>query len=459
MEKIYLLKKTTKKEGRIRVRFRLRDGRTVDLSHKTDIRATKEELDKFDEYGAVKPKVKLYNVQLEDRITREINLIRDVYREMVDKGYDLDSATLERKIQEKINPVQAARDDGDTLLGLFRDYASNAVQDRIIGEKRYAHIMVVYGKLERYLKIQGRTQITPREFDEKALWDFRSFIIDEYEYVPKYPRLYEGFTPKNLPKERLGMNTAVSQMKMLKTFFSSLDPNQIDRSPFDLLGNERKKLIMRTLYDEPFYLRAEELNAIMETEVPAWLNDTKDAFLLQCAFGCRIGDFRTLTMENVAVSEEGIPYIHYLPSKTKKTQEDNREVVTPIIYYALEIIKRTQLKLKEVRYADGANGFNAKIKAMLKTCGIDRKVPIFNEETGSNEYKPIWEMGSSKLARKTHVDMMTKVQLDPYAAGLHKEGSSAVHRYTGLELKDRFLLMCRAFGQEPYCVDKQLNII
>ena len=68
-------------------------------------------------------------------------------------------------------------------------------------------------------------------------------------------------------------------------------------------------------------------------------------------------------------------------------------------------------------------------------------------------------MGSSKLCRKTHVDIMNKVQVDMYAAGLHKEGSAAVTRYTQLELKDRFALMNVAFEQEPYKVNAKLKIV
>ena len=61
-------------------------------------------------------------------------------------------------------------------------------------------------------------------------------------------------------------------------------------------------------------------------------------------------------------------------------------------------------------------------------------------------------MASSKLARKTHVDMLNKVQINYYAAGLHREGSKAVFRYTSLELSDRFALLNAAFGEEEYRV-------
>ena len=54
---------------------------------------------------------------------------------------------------------------------------------------------------------------------------------------------------------------------------------------------------------------------------------------------------------------------------------------------------------------------------------------------------------------------MTKVQVDLYASGLHKQGSAAVNRYTHMELKDRFALMNAAFEQEAYKVNEQLVII
>jgi len=55
--------------------------------------------------------------------------------------------------------------------------------------------------------------------------------------------------------------------------------------------------------------------------------------------------------------------------------------------------------------------------------------------------------------------MLSKVQIDLYASGLHKAGSTAVRRYTAMELKDRFALMNAAFDQSPYKVNKKLEVI
>ena len=42
--------------------------------------------------------------------------------------------------------------------------------------------------------------------------------------------------------------------------------------------------------------------------------------------------------------------------------------------------------------------------------------------------------------------MLNKVQINYYAAGLHRQGSEAVFRYTNMELKDRYELIQAAFG-------------
>lgn len=55
--------------------------------------------------------------------------------------------------------------------------------------------------------------------------------------------------------------------------------------------------------------------------------------------------------------------------------------------------------------------------------------------------------------------MLTNVQVNMYVFNHHKEGSSAVKHYSSLILKDHFILMCTAYKQLIYKVDKQLNVI
>ena len=461
MERITLLtKKTTKTSGKIRLRFRFRDGRAVELYHKSEIQADLKELSKFNDDGTLKSGTKVYNAQLLKDIGNEIDAMRRAYGIMKQGNFDITSDVFEKLVYAELHPEQAERVKVDTMLERFNAFIEDSYKQGVWGESRYSLYKLVAKEVERFLTIKGRTSITASEFTENDVMEYRQFIVDEYKYVKKWPRLYKNEPERHIPKKPRNQNTASTRVKQLKAFFSALeDADEIAKSPFRKLGKDRVKKATKERYDEPVFLHADEFEVIMNADVPDNLKETKDAFLLQCAFGCRVADFQKLTMANVGVDRNGIPYIHYLPNKTKKEQRDNSEIETPILRYALDIVKKYKFAFHILHYVSGEWGYNAKIKQMLQMCGVDRKCNVYNEEIEDNEYKPLYELASSKLCRKTHVDIMNKAQVNLYAAGLHRIGSDAVNRYTKLELSDKFKLMCFAFGQPVYKVDNELNII
>lgn len=458
MERITIFNRTTKTEGEIRLRFRLVDGRKADMYHKSQIKASLAEIAKFSPDGTIKPGIRIFNRELADEIKEEIAIMSHAYKVMREKGLPLDGETFEATIQAITNPnAQVNRNLFDVR---FETFIREGRRDGIFGASREDVYEVLLGIIRRFQIINGLNNLEVKDVDADMLMRLRQFIADEYLYVNDWRQLYVGVRTQNIPTMRRSQNTIATRLRMLQTFFTELeDREEIIKSPFRKLGKERKHAIMRERYDEPIYLKAPELATIMAAEIPASLEECRKAFILQCAFGCRISDFQVLTMENISITDDGIPYIHYLPIKTSHSQADNAEVQTPIMRYALDIIKESQFHFAILRYATGKSGYNAKIRELLKCCGIERQCAEYNEETGQNEYKPLWEFGSSKLARKTHVDMMNKVQVNQYAAGLHTEGSKAVHHYTSMEIGDRFLLMCAAFNQKPYKVDRDLNVI
>lgn len=459
MEKITFHSSPSKKKE-IKVHYRLRDGRNVQLSYSSDIVAKVEDLAKLNPDGSRKDRVTVFNRELAKKLAEEYKIMQQAYAVMCDKGLDMTSKVFEQEIRRIKEPVVQIRVENPSIVARFRQYADDALRGHIIGEDRHKHIIVVVEKLERFLIINGIRGLTTQEFTDAHLMDFRNFLFDEYQYVKKNPKLYEKMSLKSLPQARLSVNTVTSQLKMFQSFFNEMENiDEIQKSPFRKLGKEKRKTVMKTLYDEPFFLRKDELLKIIHTDVPALLQDTKDAFVVQCAFGCRISDFQLMSMKTVAVTEDGIPYIHYIPLKLVDRQEGNIEVETPIIRYAFDIIKRTGFSFPILRNVYGPEGYNASIKYLLSVCKIDRDVKQFNEETKQNDYVPLCKVASSKLARKTHVDIMNKVQIDQYVAGLHKVGSNAVKRYTSLEIRDKFALMNVAFGQKPYKVNNELKVL
>ena len=460
MERITLFIRTTKEDGDVKLRFRLIDGREVQLYHKTNIKASLKDLSRFTPEGTLRPRVTLYNQELYDTIQTEIDYMGRAYILMKRNESSMDSSVFESIIDSFKAPEDKTSLIDKSLMKRFTEYVEAGYRDGIFGLSRYKHDKGTIGKLERFLEINRKRQCTYEEFDDAMLMEFRSFVQNEVKYVDKYPSIYGKLNKRDIPKERRKDNTVANEMQVLRSFFAELeDTEEIRRSPFRKMSRERRRTITKKKYDDPVFLRKEEFETVRNFKPSKTLVETKEAFLLHCALGCRIGDFQRLTMDNVGISEEGIPYIHYLPEKTKGTQKDNSEVVTPLIRYAFDIIKKTQFNLPILKYPSGKSGYNKKIKQLLKEAGIDRKVTEYDEVEGINKYIPLYEAGSSKLARKTHVDMMSRVQINLYAAGLHRKGSGAVNRYTMMEIKDRFDLMNIAFDQEDFRVDKNLEII
>ena len=463
MKGLTIFNRSKKTTGTIKLRFRLRLGRGVDLYYKSDIEADLAHLAKFDESGQVKPKVKSYDVELKTAIDEVMDAIEKVFDELTESkpkeqiGNDEFTAAVDAILHPQVDTRKKTE---MTMLDRFLKYADDAQQDGLIGVGRHRHYMVVYGILQRFLIISRRKRLLVSEFTADMIMELRRFMADEYKYVAKYPKLYEDIATNNVPDAVRGQNTISTKMKMLQAFYNDLMSRQeITVSPFLTLGRARKKIIMAEKFDPAVFLTYDELRKIMDTEVPATLAEVKELFLLQCAFGARINDFKNYSMDKVAVTDDGIPYIHYLPRKTLNTNVDREEIHTPIMLYALEIIKKWKFNFPLLKYVSGKSGYNYKIKKLLEYCGIDRPCQVFDEETQDNKFVPLYTLGCNKLCRKTAVDILNKAQVNMYAAGLHEKGSDAVRHYTYMGIRERFILMCYAYNQPMYKVDKDLNVI
>lgn len=420
--------------GAASICFRLKDGGQT-FYHSTGINARPEDAAR--------------NPALLCELNRHCLAMCKAYTLMQVKRMDMNNRIFELQVQrvmaERAGLVR--RQDGEPVYERLRRYIEEAYRDGVIGAGRYMITLGKARKLQRFLIINGLSGISAREFTTELLLEYRKFVYDEYLYVSQFPYLYPSGGGRHAPQRRCKDATVVHDLKALQAFFRELeDTGEIRRSPFKKISFEKRRSIMHVMYDAPFFLKAEELRKVMRTDVPSELQWVKDLFVLNCALGCRIGDLLRLTMDKVAVSEDGIPYVHYIPSKTAQNQGTNQEIQTPLIDPAVEIIRRTKLAFIGHQPKYGRQVYNKSLRRLLEYCGIDRKVSLYDSELGDNVYKPIYEVASSKLARKTHIDMLTKVQINYYASGLHRTGSDAVFRYTSLELKDRLALLQAAFS-------------
>lgn len=471
MEHITLFRRKDQK-GNIRLRFRLQDTergvdaahpKGIDLYHKSDIFVDVErEWSRLNPDGTIKDGVPAKYKQMvgpkSNEILAEIEVIKRVYATIKEANLIVDSKQFHKMIEDEKHPERAERSEDETLLGRFRQFYEQYKDNSPLVFRDYK---VIDGKLERYLKITKREVMLPKEFSVRDLEDFHRFMVDEYKYVtkPEYRQLYECMTSRNIPKQPRSQNTVATEIKKLRTFFKwyAAQHDDYGKTPFERMSDTRRKELTNEDYAAAVCLTKDEFLKVLNMDVPPTLQETKDVFLLQCNFGARIEDFRKRSMEDVMVDANGIPYLRYLPHKTLKKSKDDIE--TPILRYSLDIIKKYRFNFPILKYITGHNGYNHRIKELLKYCGIDRGCKVYNADNEANDVVPLWERASSKLCRKTFVDMMVKAQIDEYAAGLHKRGSEAVKHYTNMTLQDRFKLMCFAFDQPIYAVDKNLNVV
>lgn len=264
--------------------------------------------------------------------------------------------------------------------------------------------------------------------------DFRDYLRNEKTISESCPAFFDGIlkkypteigTIRKSPKlvDR-GSNSIVILMKRFKAFFSWLNKtNRTKNMPF--LGIE----IGSEVYGTPVYLTTEERNTIAKHDFGAnkMLSEQRDIFIFQCLVGCRVSDLMKFTADNIT---DGI--LSYVPQKTK--DESPKIVRVPLLPYALELIKKYEGVDKKGRLFPfiSSQKYNDNIKRIVKACGIDRMVIVRNPLTGENEPKPICDVASSHMARRTFIGGLYEEIRDPNIIAKmsgHVEGSKAFNRY------------------------------
>lgn len=447
------------------LRFRLRDGRNVELSYSTKERIDVAELQRCyvcnvgESYitSDMIPAngVRRINPELKSKLDDYQKHIAKVYEEIKGNSALLNAKAFKERVDKEINGE--ADNKSDVLEVCYQNYINHQFDNGLLSKGRYAHYLVSLRDLRRFLVINKMLSVTINEFGGDQLLLLRTFLEKEYKYIDKYRSLYVGMDDRQIPTTARSQNTIASKMKFYRTFFNYLyESGEIERSPFQSIGASNRKVIMKERYDAPVFLSASELQQIRNADIPDNMQEVRDCFLLHCELGARVEDFKALSLDNVKTDEQGFAYVVYQPNKT--ADENGMVVDTPLMYSGLMTIKKYGFRFKILNNLWGKNGYNHKIKELVRLAGIDREVIT---TIGGIETRKIYDLASTKIARKSFVTALQQVQIDDFAAGLHSEKSDAVHRYGDASKirKNRFVLMCAAFGEKPYKTDSHLNIL
>lgn len=112
METIEIVKKKGKKDGKTRLRFRLRDGAKFKsyLYHKSDMFIDSEDMDRLSKNGSFiknARKISPELVQLQVKIVKEMDAMKHAYSKLKDSGLSVSSINFEKLV--KLNSTQRIR--------------------------------------------------------------------------------------------------------------------------------------------------------------------------------------------------------------------------------------------------------------------------------------------------------------------------------------------------------------
>lgn len=276
--------------------------------------------------------------------------------------------------------------------------------------------------------------------------DFRDYarnegsLIEEYQdefakILKEHPQT-ENPNIKNRPINDRGENYIVCTMKRLKAVTNwCLETGRTTNMPFNGVEIGTEKYVKH-----PIFITKEERNIIADYDLSnksQIVQEQRDIFILQCFIGCRVSDLYALTEKNISTDN----VLSYVPSKTEG--ESGVTARVPLSDRAISIIE----KYKETRKSKSAplmpfisqQRYNDTIKEIFSICGITREVLWLNPKTGKTESKPINEVASSHMARRTFVGNIYKQVKDPNLIGAmsgHTEGSKAFARYRDIDNDD-----------------------
>ncbi len=322
----------------------------------------------------------------------------------------------------------------------FFDIFDTFIESRNLSEWRIKHYRVLKRALMRYELYkratgQKRYRIRLDCFSLQDVNEFEKFLRSEHIFYKDYPEIYDAVPadtrsvrkkPKPLPK---GDNTIVCMFSRLRAFFNWCNEQKIsENKPFqNYCGNSVER------YGTPYYLTIAERDQIADFDLSAnpGLEVQRDIFIFQCLIGCRVSDLLAMTPDNIINGA-----IEYMPQKTKG--ERPQVVRVPLNKRALALID----KYKD-RDCGGklfpfisSQKYNDAIKKAFSVCGVKRMVTVLNPSTGREEKRPLNELASSHLARRTFVGNLYKKVKAPNLVGSlsgHAEGSKAFARYREID--------------------------
>ena len=382
-----------------------------------------------------------------------------VLTEYVEKAVQLteDKSTIDKPYLEKLirkfhKPSKAKREFEKSFFEVIDTYlaAHKLSENRL---KNFRVLIRCLHRFDLYKKKSGGRGFTLSfaNLTPELLRQIEDFLLDEKSVFLQYPEIYEQFpysakvavktpkrkrpptldeegneVPKGMPQPR-GQNTVSDMLTRFRAFILwAIDNGYTANNPF------KHFTIGEIVYGTPIYISNEERNQLLEADLSEdkELETQRDIFVFQCLVGCRVSDLYKMTYRSIINDA-----VEYIPRKTKEDRPITVRV--PLNDTARRLIAKYQDYDSESLFPfNTEQHYNRKIKEAFRRAGLDRIVTVLDQQTRQEVQKPLYEVASSHMARRTFIGNIYKKVKDPNLVGAlsgHKEGSKAFARYRTID--------------------------
>ena len=386
----------------------------------------------------------------------KLKALTDYLENIVNTSEDkstIDRPFIEKQIKKFHKPTRiSVAPTEESFFDVMRKYLSTHKLS-VARQKNFKVIMRSLCRFELFKKKEGHRgfKMSFANLSVDILHQIEDFLGNEKDAFLKYPDIYEEIPystkvavktpkrkrpprldengneiPKGIPKPR-GQNSVADMMLRFRSFIIWANDNgYTSNNPF------KHFTIGEIVYGTPIYITNRERNRLLETDLSdnKELETQRDIFVFQCLIGCRVSDLYKMTYKSII---DGA--IEYIPRKTKEDRAITVRV--PLNDTAKRLIAKYQDYERGSLFPfNTEQDYNRKIKEAFKRAGLDRMVTVLDQQTREEIQKPLYEVASSHMARRSFIGNIYKKVKDPNLVGAlsgHKEGSKVFARYRTID--------------------------
>lgn len=361
------------------------------------------------------------------RLNNIISYVEDCFNKM--RGREIPRGWLSDMIDAFYREESSKSATGATFFQLYDEYvaSTDVAHSSQSRQQKYTNQRATLVRFQNFKRLtQPNFNLTIEGFGIMLLREYEDFLRNEHIYIHSFPTILKG-APINANLRPKSQNAITCRFKYIRSIYNwAIKTGRIQINPMNGFTTAQE------VYGTPFYLTIDERKQLEELDFKddPRLGLHRDLFVFHCCVGCRVSDLFSFTRDNIVGTQ-----LHYIARKTKEGRPITIQV--PLNSTAQRILE----KYKDVEggrlFPESAYvSYNSDIKKMLKAVGIDRHVVVIDQKTRESVSRPIYEVASTHMARRTFIGNVYKKFKDQNMVSAltgHKPGSTAFVRYRDID--------------------------